>query len=56
METITFTQEEIEFIAESFFLYGFAGMVAALLFYDGVMWVLGESSRLVKSRLKAPQG
>jgi len=52
MQTITFTEAEIEFIIESFFLYSFAGVTAALLFYDGVMWLLGESARLVKSRIK----
>ncbi|MER2495631.1 hypothetical protein ABS858_05995 [Vibrio neptunius] len=55
METITFTQAEIEFIIESFFLYSFVGVTAALFFYDGVMWLLGESARLVKSRLKDNQ-
>ncbi|USD33954.1 MULTISPECIES: hypothetical protein [Vibrio] len=56
METITFTEAEIEFIIESFFFYSFAGVTAALLFYDFTMWVLGETARLVKSRFKAPQG
>ncbi|MBN3572080.1 hypothetical protein [Vibrio neptunius] len=55
METITFTQAEIEFIIESFFLYSFVGVTAALFFYDGVMWLFGESARLVKSRLKDNQ-
>lgn len=56
METITFTQSEIEYIAESFFLYGFAGMVAALLFVDGLALFFRNSVRLIKSRFTAPQG
>ena len=55
MENITFTEAEMEFIIESFFLYSFAGVTAALLFYDGVMWLFGETARLVKSRLKSNQ-
>lgn len=55
MKTVTFTQDEINFIIESFFLYSFFGVTAALLFYDGVMWLFGESARLIKSRLKSDQ-
>lgn len=55
METITFTQAEIEFIIESFFLYSFAGVTAALLFNDCLKWFFGESARLVNSRLKDNQ-
>ncbi|NOI20763.1 hypothetical protein F0223_21300 [Vibrio coralliilyticus] len=51
MENITFTEAEIEFIIESFFLYSFAGVTAALLFYDCTMWVLGGTARMIKSRV-----
>lgn len=56
METVTLTEAEMEFIIESFFLYGFAGLTAALLFYDFCNWLVGATVRRFKSRFIAPQG
>ncbi|WP_171346535.1 hypothetical protein [Vibrio coralliilyticus] len=55
METITFTEAEMEFIIESFFLYSFAGVTAALLFYDFTNWVIAGTVRRFKSRLNSNQ-
>ena len=38
MATVTFTQAEIDFVIESLFLYGFIGMLSALL-YDAISWL-----------------
>ncbi|QFT39682.1 MULTISPECIES: hypothetical protein [unclassified Vibrio] len=52
METITFTEAEMEFIIEAFLLYSFAGTTAALLFYDALKCFFGGAARLAKPHTK----
>jgi len=52
METISFTEAEIQFIIEAFLLYSFAGTTAALLFYDALKCFFGGTARLAKSHQK----
>ena len=51
MDTVTFTQAEIDFVIESLFLYGFIGMLCALLLYDAISWFSTRVTRAIIKRI-----
>lgn len=57
MENVTLTADQIAMIAQAFAIYGFIGVLGALLFYDLVCAVVGRVLRRFGSTNgKAPQG